>query len=54
MTDPKEHVERTGSGGSSDGDEQPDDTGATGKRGDLAEATGEQKAKINRDDESPA
>jgi hypothetical protein len=35
MTDPKEQRERNGSGGSSDGDTQPDDTGATGERGDL-------------------
>ena len=35
MNDPKEQVDESGSGGSSDGDTQPDDTGATGERGDL-------------------
>jgi hypothetical protein len=30
VSDPKKQTERTGSGGSSDGDTQPDDTGATG------------------------
>jgi len=33
MSDPHE-ADRTGSGGSSDADEQPDDTGATGTTGD--------------------
>ena len=36
MTDPKERT-RTGDGGSSDGDTQPDDAGATGTRGDMDE-----------------
>ena len=30
MADPKQETERTGWGGSSDGDTQPDDAGATG------------------------
>ena len=38
MSDPKERLERTGSGGSSDGDTQPDDTGATGTLGDTTHA----------------
>jgi hypothetical protein len=35
MNDPKQEHATSGSGGSSDGDTQPDDTGATGERGDL-------------------
>jgi hypothetical protein len=38
MDDPNEQDEGRGTGGSSDGDTQPDDTGATGKRGDLGAA----------------
>jgi hypothetical protein len=37
VSDPRERVERTGSGGSSDGDTQPDDTGATGTLGDRVD-----------------
>jgi hypothetical protein len=54
VSDPKEETERTGAGGSSDGDTQPDDTGATGTTGDTAPATGERKAQENRDNELPA
>ena len=35
MSDPQEPRQESGRGGSSDGDTQPDDTGATGERGDL-------------------
>jgi hypothetical protein len=52
MTDPKEHADHTGSGGSSDGDTQPDDTGATGTLADHP--TGEKKARENRKDDPPA
>ena len=48
MTDPKEKAERTGSGGSSDGDTQPDDTGATGALGDTKHAAND-KNPDNRD-----
>ena len=54
VSDPKEETERSGSGGSSDGDTQPDDTGATGTLADADHATGEQKANQNREDELPA
>ena len=52
MSDPKEHAERTGSGGSSDGDTQPDDTGATGTLGDHD--AGEQKTHDHRENDPPA
>ena len=54
MSDPKKQTERSGSGGTSDGDTQPDDTGATGTLADAGHATGEQKANQNREDELPA
>jgi hypothetical protein len=52
MSDPKKHQDETGSGGSSDGDTQPDDTGATGT---FAEhPTGDQKATENVENDPPA
>jgi hypothetical protein len=44
----------SGDGGSSDGDTQPEDTGATGTLGEKEHVTGEAKAKENRDAEPPA
>ena len=41
-------------GGSSDGDTQPDDTGATGTLGDREHRTGEAKADENEENELPA
>jgi hypothetical protein len=52
MSPPKDPTDDNGSGGSSDGDTQPDDTGATGT---LAHpATGKQKAAQNLDEDPPA
>jgi hypothetical protein len=44
----------SGDGGSSDGDTQPDDTGATGTLGEKKPVTGTVKADENRDAEPPA
>lgn len=43
-----------GDGGSSDGDTQPDDTGATGTLGDTGHVTDDAEADENRDAEPPA
>ena len=50
MSDPKKEAQRTGSGGSSDGDTQPEDTGATGTLGDTEHPTGDQNADDNSED----
>jgi hypothetical protein len=52
VSDPKKETERTGSGGSSDGDTQPDDTGATGTLGDTAHSESDESADDNGDSEA--
>ena len=52
MSDPKDRVDETGSGGSSDGDTQPDDTGATGTLADHQ--TPRDKASQDGEEEPPA
>jgi hypothetical protein len=54
VSDPKNPAQRSESGGSSDGDTQPDDTLAPGSLADAGHATGEHKAKKNREEEPPA
>lgn len=50
----EERREASGDGGSSDGDTQPDETGATGTLGDREHRTGEAKAAENEENELPA